>query len=266
MMTNERHQQIIDLLLAQKTATVAQLSEMLDVSAVTIRNDLNQLAEAGRIIRTHGGARLTDGRAQQEQTFATRQRQNADQKQIIGDLAATLIQPHEPILLDASTTAVAVARAIKQNPDLRELTIVTTGIWTALELLGVPYLNVVLAGGYVRNVTSSITGSITLQVLERFTFSKVFLGAWGITLNEGVTDNHLAEVELKQQIVTRAKDVIIVADATKFGRVGLAPFASIERVTHVVTDTTAPAALLDPLRERDIQVLVGNQAYTSVSS
>ena len=77
-MTNERHQQIIELLLVQKTASVAQLSELLDVSAVTIRTDLNQMAEAGHIICTHGGAHLTDGRFQQEQTFGTRQRPNAN--------------------------------------------------------------------------------------------------------------------------------------------------------------------------------------------
>jgi DeoR family transcriptional regulator of aga operon len=258
MVINERQQQIVDILLAQKTATVAELSDLLDVSAVTIRNDLNLLADSGRVLRTHGGARIADGRLHQEQTFATRQRLNADQKQAIGDLAATLITPLEPILLDGSTTAVAVARALKRQSIQHELTVVTTGIWTALELLGSPYINVVLAGGYVRNVTGSITGSITMQVLERFSFSKVFLGAWGINLNEGVTDTHLAEVELKQRIIDRAKDVVIVADSTKFGRTGLSSFASINQITHIVTDSAAPPDMVEILQARGVTVLAGS--------
>lgn len=257
MVISERQQQIVDILLTRKTATVAELSDLLEVSAVTIRSDLNLLADSGRVLRTHGGARIADGRTHQEQTFATRQRLHADQKQIIGTLAATLITPLEPILLDGSTTAVAVARALKQQSIQHELTVVTTGIWTALELLGSPYINVVLAGGYVRNVTGSITGSITLQVLERFSFSKVFLGAWGITLNDGVTDTHLAEVELKQRIIERARDVIIVADSTKFGRVGLSPFATIHQITHIVTDAAAPPDMVEILQSRGVTVLSG---------
>lgn len=259
MEMKSRQQQIVDILLTQKSATVTQLSDVLAVSTVTIRNDLNQLAESGRIQRTHGGARLADGRLQQEQTFATRQRLNADFKQAIGDIAATLVSPLEPILLDGSTTAVAVARALKNTPIQHELTVVTTGIWTALELLGAPYINVVLAGGYVRNVTGSITGSITLQVLERFSFSKVFLGAWGITVQDGITDSHLAEVELKQHIITRAKDVIVIADGSKFGRVGLASFAPLQQITHIVTDASAPPDLVADLRARGIQVLTGKE-------
>lgn len=258
MVINPRQQQIVDILLSQKAASVAELSDLLEVSAVTIRNDLNLLADSGRILRTHGGARIADGRMHQEQTFATRQRLNADQKQLIGELAATLITPIEPILLDSSSTAVSVARALKQQELQQELTVVTTGIWTALELLGSPYIHVVLAGGHVRNVTGSITGSVTLQVLERFNFSKVFLGAWGITFSEGITDTHLAEVELKQSIIARAKDVVIVTDSTKFGRNGLASFATLDQITHIVTDSGAPLDMVERLRKRGVTVLNGS--------
>lgn len=259
MLMSERHQQIVETLLEQETATVTELSERFDVSPVTIRSDLNSLAEQGRIVRTHGGARLAKERVRQEITFAKRQRTNIEQKRCIGEHAATLIQPNESILLDASTTAVAVGQAIKQRSDLKDITVVTTGIWTALELLGSPDINVVLTGGNVRTTTGSITGSITHQVLETFNFQKVFLGAWGITLEEGLTDTHLTEVELKRGIIARAQEVVAVLDGSKFGQLGLASFATLADITRIITDDTSPPEMVDAICERGVEVQIAGQ-------
>ncbi len=255
---NERQQQIMETLVLNRRASVAELSERFEVSAVTVRSDLNLLAERGHVMRTHGGARLIDGRTRQELTFATRQRINAKQKQRIGELAATLVHTHEPILLDSSSTVVAVARALKTNPNVTDVTAVAMGIWTALELLNTPAVHVVLAGGSVRNVTGSLTGAITQQALQSFNFNKVFLGAWGLTLDEGAMDTHLAEVELKRTIVERAQNVVVAIDGSKFGRLALASFAQVDRITHLVTDDTAPQATLAALRERGVNVLVAS--------
>lgn len=259
MLMSERHQRIVEILLEQETATVAELSERFDVSPVTIRSDLNQLAEHGRVIRTHGGARIAKERVRQEITFAKRQRINIEQKRSIGEHAVTLIRPNESILLDASTTAVAVGQAIKRRPDLKDITVVTTGIWTALELLGSPDINVVLTGGHVRTTTGSITGSITNQVLETFNFQKVFLGAWGITVEDGLTDTHLTEVELKRAIISRAREVIAVLDGSKFGQLGLATFATLDEVTCIITDTTAPEEMVAGVRDSGVEVQIAGQ-------
>ncbi len=256
MRTRERQERIVRYIFDKGQASVAELSQVFRVSPVTIRHDLNRLAELGRVVRVHGGARIADERTRQELTFATRRRLNAAAKQRIGELAATLIRPVDSILLDASTTAVAVAQAIKRNPDLRDITVVTTGIWTALELLGTRDVHVVLTGGYVRNTTGSITGAVTQQVLESFHIQKAFLGAWGLSLDEGLTDTHLAEVELKQAILGRAKEVVAVLDGTKFGRLGLASFATLEQIDCLVTDSSAPGEMVEALRARGIQVLV----------
>ncbi len=256
MTINARQQQILETLLVQQTASVAQLSALLDVSPVTIRNDLNQLASLGRVVRTHGGARISHGRARQELTFATRQQINAERKRRIGELAATLVEPHDAILLDSSSTAVAVAQALKQTPTTSDITVVATGIWTALELLDAPHINVVLAGGMIRGSTGSMAGSLATTILESFNFNRVFLGAAGLTLNEGLTDTHLAEVELKRAIVGRAQQVVAVVDGSKFGRVGLASFAALGRIAQIVTDETAPHELVTALRERGRTVLI----------
>ena len=207
MRVSERQQQILDILITRESATVADLSESLRVSTVTIHADLAGLADDGRIVRTHGGARLADGRTRQELSFVTRQDINAAQKSAIGQKAASLIAPVESILLDASSTAVATAQGIKAYSQFRELTVVTTGIWTALELMGVSNIHVLLTGGLARGQTGSLTGLIAQKALRDLNFSKAFLGAWGLFTPEGgLTDVHLTEVEIKRCMVrTRAR-------------------------------------------------------------
>ena len=252
----ERQQRIVEHLVENHSASVSELSRLLEVSSVTIRSDLNNLARSGQVRRTHGGAQMVGERHRQEFTFSRRQQIQALQKQQIGKLAASLIQPFDTILLDASTTAVAVVRALKCTPTLQDVTILTTGIWTALEVLACPGVNVVLTGGQVRTTTGSITGSITQQVLQQFNIHKAFLGAWGLTLDEGLTDTPLMEVELKRAIIERAQEVIAIIDSTKFGRTALASFATIDQIQRVITDSGAPQEMLAALSERGVEILL----------
>ena len=255
-MLEDRHQKILEILAHQESVAVTDLSDQFGVSPVTIRSDLNHLAERGHVIRTHGGARLAGERMRQEYTYATRQRINAKHKKCIGELAASLIQSDEAILLDASTTAVAIGKALMQRTDLKNITVVTTGIWTALELLGTPHINLVISGGHVRETTGSITGSLTHDVLKGFNFRRAFLGAWGITIEEGLTDTPLAEVELKQVIVQKSQEVYAVIDGSKFGRLALASFASIDQITSIITDNSAPEDDVVALRDRGVDVQI----------
>ncbi|MCB0195802.1 MAG: DeoR/GlpR transcriptional regulator [Anaerolineae bacterium] len=260
MLIHERQNQILDMLADKQAVSVAELADHLSVSAVTIRTDLNQLAEQGRLVRTHGGAMLVGEKIRQELTFATRQQIRGDQKDRIGRLAATLVNPRDSILLDASTTALTVGQALKYCEDLGELSIITTGVWTALELLRVPHLNVILTGGTLRNTTGSIIGPIARDVLSKVNIRKAFLGAWGLTVTHGLTEAYLQEVELKQFIVERAQEVIAVVDSSKFGQVGLATYAPIEKVTTVVTDDGAPSDMVAELQARGINVFVADSS------
>lgn len=258
MLMSERHDQIMEILNDKRAITVTELSEMLGVTAVTIRSDLNQLAGQGHIIRTHGGATLSGERARQEYTFATRQKLHAERKRAIGELASTLIKPVESILLDASTTALAVGQAIRRNPNLADLTVVATGVWTALEMLGTPGVNIILPGGNLRNTTGSITGFIAYETLEKINLQKAFLGAWGISLMAGLTDTNLQEVELKRAVIKRCQEVIIVLDGSKFGQTGLASFATVDEISCIVTDDRAPVEMVRTFRQRGIEVMVAN--------
>jgi DeoR family transcriptional regulator of aga operon len=255
-MGENRQQKILEILADQDSVNVLALSERFGVSPVTIRTDLNQLAEMGKVSRMHGGARLADERMRQELTYVARQKINAEQKRCIGIAAAALVSSEEAIVLDSSTTAVAVGVALKGRDDLENVTVVTTGLWTALELLGCPHIQVVLTGGQIRDTTGSITGVFTDEVLSRFYFSKAFLGAWGLTLDSGLTDIHLQEIELKQKIMTRSEHVNIVVDGAKFGRRALSTYAAFDQVSQIFTDTTAPSEMVAELRDNGVQVQV----------
>lgn len=259
MVMEERHEQIIQLMLQQQTVTVAELSARFSVSPVTIRSDLNQLAEKGKVVRTHGGARLGDERTRQEYSINIRQRINAAEKQWIGKLAASLVQPGESILLDASTTAIAVGQALKQRPDLYNVTVITTGIWTALEMLGAAHLDVVLTGGRVRSSTGSIAGLIANDVLSRFHFHKAFLGGWGLSLEGGLMDSPLIEVEIKQTVLPRCQEVIAVVDGSKFGRPSLATIVPLAAISKIVTNEGAPSQLINAMRAQGVQILIANE-------
>jgi len=255
-MGETRKQKILETLANQDSVSVLALSERFGVSPVTIRTDLNQLAEMGKVSRVHGGARLADERMRQELTYVARQKINAEQKRCISIAAAALVRSEEAIVLDSSTTAVAVGMALKGRDDLENVTVVTTGLWTALELLGCPHIQVVLTGGQIRDTTGSITGVFTDDVLSRFYFSKAFLGAWGLTLKSGLTDIHLQEIELKQKIMTRSECVNIVVDGAKFGRRALSTYATFDQVSQIFTDTTAPPEMVAALRDRGVDVQV----------
>ena len=255
----ERHEQIIQLMLQQQIVTVTELSERFSVSPVTIRSDLNQLDEKGKVVRTHGGARLGDERTRQEYSINIRQRLNAAEKQWIGKLAASLVQSGESILLDASTTAIAVGLALKQRTDLDNVTVITTGIWTALEMLGAAHLEVVLTGGRVRSSTGSIAGLIANDVLSRFHFHKAFLGGWGLTLEGGLMDSPLIEVEIKQTVIPRCQEVIAVVDGSKFGRPSLATIVPLLAISKIVTNEGTPAQLIAAMRAQGVQILIAEE-------
>ena len=255
MLSVARRDKILAVLQTKHSASVGELSKVCKVSVVPIRQDLNRMAHDGLLARTRGGAMLTD-RANRELNFSARDRLNADAKQRIGALAATLVNPGDSIILDASTTALYVVRAIMRRQELHDLTIITNGIQTALELVNRPDITTVLTGGILRMTSISLVGSIGWEVLGKINANKGFFGTRGISIEAGLTDVNMLEANIKKAMVERCQEVIAVADASKFGEMSLVSFAPIEKVTRIITDNSAPRAALDPLRERGVQVLL----------
>ena len=253
---DERKLNILKLIAEQGYLSVKDLSLALHVTEATIRTDLNLLAEQKKVVRTHGGARLLENRYLQEYTYQTRKNLNATHKEAIGQLAAGMVNDFDSVLLDASTTALALATALKQREDLKDVTAIPLGIWTAIEMMGSDSFNILLPGGYLRHTSASIAGVPTQKFFDGLIIQKAFLGAWGISIEHGLTDSHLLEVELKRLVVSKAREVIILADGSKFFQTGLASYASPEQITTIITDHHAPEKELDQLRKMGVNIII----------
>jgi DeoR/GlpR family transcriptional regulator of sugar metabolism len=251
-----RRQKILDILAIKEHVSVAELSKSLDVSEVTVRTDLNILVKMGKIERVHGGANLIEERLKQEYSFQARKNLNFSKKQIIGALASNFVNSSDCILLDASSTVLALAQMINKKSELKDVTVIPTGIWTAIELMGCSNINVLLPGGYLRHTSGSITGLPANNFLHDLIIQKAFLGAWGISCDEGLTDTHLIEIELKKFIISRSREIIVLVDGSKFGQVGLSSYAGIRQISKIITDSSAPAGEIEKIRNAGVKVLV----------
>ena len=246
----ERLDQILALLETQGRVSVAALGERFGVSAVTIRNDLATLEQQGCLLRTHGGAVLPPNPSTEPPAFAQRKELHRNEKERIGLAAAALVRDGDSIALDASTTAWQIARHLK---DRRELTVMTNGLFIALEFLDSPDVTVIMPGGALRPASASLIGDQGACILERYHVQRGFFGAGGFTL-EGLTDTNQYEVELKQRMVERSKEVIAIVDSSKWGQVTFAVLASVDQLHRVIADDGAPPDMVAALRELGVEV------------
>ncbi len=248
----ERRQQVLQWVRDKGRASVTQLSEAFGVSEVTIRNDLQALAEQQLIVRTHGGA-VPVNSALNELALAMRRQQQVQEKSRIGEAGAAIVANGDAIILDSSSTALAIAQNLKNH---RHLTIVTNSLAVAQEMLDAPGVTVVMIGGKVRRDTASLVGTDGLDALCKFNIQKGFFGAHGITAEDGLTDVSADEAEVKERLVSMCRQVIAVLDATKWGQVGLVSFAPLQRVNTVISDTHAPADLVDQIRSLNTEIIL----------
>ena len=249
-----RLKKILEILAAEDNISVAELSKILAVSEVTIRADLTVLAEEGKVQRVHGGAQLLEERVRQEHSFQIRRNQNSDSKMRIGKYTAQFVHSFDSVLLDSSTTVMAMAKALRDKSDLRETTVIPTGVWTAIELMSCANLNVLMPSGYLRSMSGSITGLPTSEFFENLNIQKAFLGAWGVSIEHGLTDSHLLEIELKKMIIKKAREVIILADGSKFSQNGLAAYSDLKNVSKIITDNNAPKNVIKKIKSFGIDV------------
>ncbi|MFB3818688.1 MAG: DeoR/GlpR family DNA-binding transcription regulator [Candidatus Methylomirabilales bacterium] len=258
----ERHARIVSLVNRQGIVAVSELARRLGASPMTVRRDVAALDAQGLLRRTHGGAVALS--APPDVPLERRKRLELQAKTSIGRLAAGLVQAGETVLLDAGTTALAVARALRGIPDL---TVVTSSVQVVAELWARPELRVVVVGGLVRSASGSITGPLAEKALEEIRVDKAFLGTTGITPRWEVSNSDLDLAALQRRVLAVARERYVLADHTKIGRTGLAMVAPLKLFTALLTDSHVPAEMLARLRRHASKVLVagGEQAAGSAS-
>jgi DeoR/GlpR family transcriptional regulator of sugar metabolism len=249
----ERQQQIARVVEEHGRARVADLARQFAVSGVTIRKDLLVLESVGRLVRTHGGAIAVE-KALPERAFDLRERLQRDEKARIAAAAAASVQDGDSIALDASTTALALARQLRSEARWTHLTVLTNGLRIASELAGVHGITVAMPGGWVRWEALSVVGSLGDGLFDRVNIQKTFVGAAGFTLDSGLSDAQEEEAQIKRSMVSAAREVIAIVDHTKWQRAAFATFCRIDQIDVVLTDDRAPGDMVAALIERGIRV------------
>ncbi|MBE3561043.1 MAG: DeoR/GlpR transcriptional regulator [Ktedonobacteraceae bacterium] len=252
MIAQERRQRIFEEIESSGIASVRDLAQRFDVSTITIMRDLQELEQEGLIRRVHGGAISVRGTSY-EPPFLSRESHYIAQKQRIAAKAVELIQDGDSLILDVGTTTLQIARALKGK---RNLTVLVTNLRAALELASQSAIQVIVIGGKLRASELSMVGHLAEQTLRAFQVDKAFIGIGGITIEHGLTEFNFDEAGTKRVMLERARQRIVVADHTKFGKVMLNTVASLTVVDTLITDAEVDAEMVTRLRQFGVEVIL----------
>ncbi|MPY88202.1 MAG: DeoR family transcriptional regulator [Luteitalea sp.] len=254
LMTEERRRRIVELVAEQKRATVQELVQRFNVSAVTIRADLDALAEASALVRSHGGA-LAPVEGGRDVPVDVKETLHQAEKARIGQAAARLVGDNETIILDSGTTTAEVARYLKQlNPT--SLTVITNALNIAMLLANVPQVRVIMLGGILRQLSYSLVGPHAEQALRGLNAERLFLGVDGFDADLGPTTPDVLEAQLNALMIRVCRETTIVADSSKFSRRSLSLIAGIDSIQRVITDDGVGPETVAALRARNVEVIV----------
>ena len=235
MLASQRQERILEEIRREGAARVSDLTSLFGVSDMTVRRDLEQLASAGAVRKVHGGA-LLSATATEEPGFAAKSGLEQPAKSAIAQLAATLIRPGSAIAISAGTTTYGIAQYIASIPGLT----VVTNSTTVADLIASSSDNieqtVILTGG-VRTPSAALVGPVADLSLRSLHVDQLFLGVHGMSPNSGFTTPNLAEAETNRSLINGASQVVICADSTKWGAVGLASFAPLSAAHILVSDS-----------------------------
>jgi DeoR family transcriptional regulator of aga operon len=249
LLIEERRRRICELLRAEGRVTVEALATRFGTSQVTIRADLSTLESAGALTRTHGGALSVPG----EQSLDVKQLQHRAEKVRIASAAAALIEDGETIILDSGSTTAEIARRIR-TLDLKSINVITNALNIAALLIDVPSVRLIVPGGILRRESNSLSGPLAEAALGTLQANRLYLGADGIDPQLGVMTPHLAEAQLNARMIAISRQVVVVADSSKFARRNISLIARVEQVNLLITDRLAPTEAVEQLRERGVQV------------
>lgn len=254
LLAEERRRRILKRLAERESVRVQDLAQEFRVSGVTIRGDLDALAALGRIQRSHGGAlrRLV---ATQDAPVAVKATLHHAEKARIGRAALRFVHAGETIILDSGTTTLELAREIRRRA-LRPLTVVTNALNIAQELSGLPELRVIMLGGMLRHVSQSFVGPLAEQALLSLNADRLFLGVDGLDLSAGLTTPDPLEAHLNAQMIRSAREVVVLADASKFGRRRLSRIAPLACVQAIVTDARPMGGYRRALKASRVEVVL----------
>ncbi|WP_327426687.1 MULTISPECIES: DeoR/GlpR family DNA-binding transcription regulator [unclassified Streptomyces] len=263
LLAEQRRALILDEVRRRGGVRVNELTRKLGVSDMTVRRDLDALARQGVVEKVHGGAVPVVEASTHEPGFEAKSGLELTAKEDIARAAAELVAPGSAIALSGGTTTYALAHQLLDVPDL---TVVTNSVRVADVFHSAQRSSgqrqgaatVVLTGG-VRTPSDSLVGPVADQAIAALHFDVLFLGVHGISVEAGLSTPNLAEAETNRRLVQSARRVVVVADHTKWGTVGLSSFAALEQVDTLVTDAGLPAEARTEIAEHLRRLVVAGE-------
>ena len=252
MLNVERRTKILELLEKQGQVAVVELSKRFKTSEVTIRNDLKALHARGLIRRAHGGA-VKVATVSMDPSLKVKAELHADEKRRIGAAAAEMINDGDSIILDSGTTTHQIARQIKHKNDLK---VITNGLNIAMELFGTDDIQLIFLGGVIRQNSLSSVGHFAEDVLAQLSADKVFLAVDACDLEFGLSTPNLEESQVNQAMARIAREKILVADSSKFGKRSLSRIIPLSDIDAIITDRALPLEMQNDLRALDLKLVL----------
>ena len=245
---NKRQSQILDLLTQNKKLKVTELSDVLNVSQVTIRKDLSALEDSGIIVREHGYAKLNES-----DDINNRLAYHYDIKQKIAEKAVESIEDGETVMIESGSCCALVALEIAKTK--KDVTLITNSAFIADYIRKTGNVRIILLGGEYQEESQVMVGPITRKCAEGFFVEKLFVGTDGFTKETGFTGNDYMRSEAVRDMAKQASNVIIVTDSVKFQQKGVVSLLDTKKVSYVYTDSNIPEDAEEYLVENNIKVI-----------
>lgn len=249
--TVERRRIILEELEKNKQVKMTDLFRLFDVSKVTLRKDLQYLEGKNLLIRSRGGAMLP---VKMADDLSVKQRMvlNLKQKKSIASAALSLINEGDTIIIDSGTTLMQLAGLLQE---VKNLTVITNAIDIALKLSEFDHLKIIIPGGIFRKNSFSLVGVLAVDHFRMFRADKYFVSADGIN-SDGVFTSNLEEGQLAKLILSNAKENVLLIDSSKFDRIGIINYSSLEKFHTVITDNQVPKEYRKLFKELGIKLLI----------
>src|SRR6266478_2842139 len=254
MQAQARQNRLESYLQKVEFASLEELAKHVHASPSTVRRDLTLLEAGGNVQRTHGGARLVNPRSD-EFAFSARDTHQLAEKEAIGRACAELIGPNQSVIIDAGTTTYHVARHLEN----KRPQIVTNSLPVANHFASANLLEVLVSGGVIYPRLGVLVGPLAVETFSKLHADVAIMSAGGITL-EGISNSHGLLIDIQRAMIHAAQKVIFCFDHTKLGRQSVSPLCGLDCVDVIVTDSAAPAELVEALRGREIQVIIAPPA------
>src|SRR6201991_2014894 len=247
---SHRQTEILNLARASGRVLVEDLARRFEVSAQTIRKDLNDLCEQRALTRIHGGAMIASG--VENVAYEARRHMAEFEKQRIGQRAAQLIPNNCSLFINIGTTTEEVARALTAHEDLL---VITNNLNVARTLYPFPSFDVIVAGGPVRRSDGAVVGAAAVDLIRQFKVDTAVIGASAIDEDGALLDFDYREVKVSQAIIENARKVILVADRLKLERAAPVKIAHLSQIHMFITDSLTSEAVRDLCAAHNVQVI-----------